>query len=476
MRPTAAAVSLAMLRPVGAKTMPRKCPPRRFLPRRLEVVFLIFAGVWTLNALFYVGFSIGEFVAEEIEALEPLEPIVLTAETTNEVFDMTFWGNNNRLCSAIAEDMAHRPRRGAKRAIHVNATFSCRNVYNNHRLGTGNWLWLLYAMRLAAAAHGNVDLRLKCKDDHDEIEKRLVLPWALGHHGPHAEAEQPIAPSDEILRLACAGHMKAQMWHMVPSLREDLGRMAEYLVGTPEWLRDPAESGTNATTNAPVYPDIELDETTWHFRCGDVVTAKHPGYAWHKFGRLAQHIRNDTRSIGIVTQPFEKGAGRERDFKTSKGREKGPACERLAGALVDYLRRRFPDARVSVRNSPDEPIALAYARMIAARQTVVGGVSTFGVFAALASRGQAILVAPDFPKAPGPWLLKWERNGGMAESHVTMVHDPRPLILPQSNWLWWTKEGGQEAMLEWLQDDDISVESEIIQSARDEYPMKDSTT
>ncbi|KAL7535444.1 hypothetical protein ACHAWF_008969, partial [Thalassiosira exigua] len=203
-----------------------------------------------------------------------------------------------------------------------------------------------------------------------------------------------------------------------------------------------------------------------HLRCGDIISDNHPSYAWHKFGLLASHIDNSTKSIGIVTQPFEKHSNRKHDKSNTQ------SCKRLAGALVDYLKHRFTSARVSLRNNPDETVALAYSRMIVAKQVVVGGVSTFGVFAALASMGHAVIIAPDFPRAMmGPWMLEWERKKG-ADTGLVMVHDPHPLILYDASHLWWNIKGGKEAMIEWLTDDNFSYESGKVHLARQQAPPK----
>ena len=248
------------------------------------------------------------------------------------------------------------------------------------------------------------------------------------------------------------------MWHMIPALQYDLRRMARALVGIPTWHR------TNDTTiGNEKKRHIELDETVWHMRCGDVMSVKHAGYAWHKFDLLASHINNDTQSIGIVTQPFNKGENRKQDL--SSKHDTMSACKRLAGTLDEYLQKRFPSARVSLRNDSNESVALAYSRMIVAKQVVLGGVSTFGVYAALASYGQAIMIAPDFPHAPGRWLLKWEKIKKI-DDNVTIIHDPSPLIITQAQYLWWHADGGQEAMIEWLTSDCFRSEPRLVEKVR----------
>ena len=47
-------------------------------------------------------------------------------------------------------------------------------------------------------------------------------------------------------------------------------------------------------------------------------------------------------------------------------------CRALISAFVDYLQSRFPKARITIRNDPNETIALTYARMIMANQSMSG--------------------------------------------------------------------------------------------------------
>ncbi len=202
--------------------------------------------------------------------------------------------------------------------------------------------------------------------------------------------------------------------------------------------------------------------------------SKHSGYAWHKFHTLVPHIRNDTHSIGIVTGPFRKHRIRAKnEVEPEVLEESALACERLAGAFIEYLQQQFPSTRIRLRNDANESVALAYSRMIVARQTIVGGVSTFGAYAALASMGQAYTIAPDFSHAPDKWMLHWEKSD-QENSNVKIVHDPYPLLLPQANYLWWQekRKGGREAMIEWLAQDISSPESPLIQKARLQHPAK----
>ena len=98
----------------------------------------------------------------------------------------------------------------------------------------------------------------------------------------------------------------------------------------------------------------------------------------------------------------------------------------------------------------------------------MGSVSTFGTYAALASWGESFIIKPDFDHAPNGWMVK----GISKDTNLTMVHDPHPLLVTQSTYLWWSerKTGGREAMVDWLKDE--GEESSLIRNARLEYPSK----
>lgn len=65
-------------------------------------------------------------------------------------------------------------------------------------------------------------------------------------------------------------------------------------------------------------------------------------------------------------------------------------CKTLVYAFQDYLRERFPRANTTIRNESNESIALSFARMIMANQTIIG-VSTFSKYPAVASFGNSFI-------------------------------------------------------------------------------------
>jgi len=410
----------------------------------------------------------------KLELQKKVHPIIISANNVSEVYDMTFWGSK-RLCKSLLNNFKEEERQlgnneSISSPILVNMTFNCNDMSKGIGLppktapvGTGNWIWLFYTMKLAALSHGNTVFNAVCEDDSQELRKEQILPWIVGLFN---NSNGEITPSKSALESACSGQQTASLSNMIPSIRRDLGYMAKSLVGIPKW--HPQMKNNNTSQKTAEYPNVELDETVWHFRCGDLMYSTHPGYAWHKFGLLASHINNNTQSIGIVTEPFRKHrikAKNEAEEDTLESSAK--ACERLAGALVVYLQERFPEARIRLRNDVNESVALSYSRMIVAKQTIVGSVSTFGTYAALASWGEAFIIKPDFDHAPNGWMVK----GVNKDTNLTMVHDPSPLLVTQSTYLWWSerKTGGREAMIDWLKDEG-DTESSLIRKARTEYP------
>ena len=174
---------------------------------------------------------------------------------------MTFWGRN-RLCKALTRDVKQHEGRAfgdVGPPLLVNMTFGCQKMFDTSHIGTGNWLWLIYSMRLATIAHGNVDFHASCRDDSSHSRKRLVLPWVLGHFRPHED--HSIAPSISLMKQACSGHLEAPFWHMIPALQRDLRRMAQVLVGMPEWYSNRLDNMTKSAPETSYINSVELDET-----------------------------------------------------------------------------------------------------------------------------------------------------------------------------------------------------------------------
>ena len=88
-----------------------------------------------------------------------------------------------------------------------------------------------------------------------------------------------------------------------------------------------------------------------------------------------------TKSIGILTQPFDQSRTRKID------RRKTDSCKQVAFALVDYLQKIAPSARISIHNGANETLPLAYARLAMANNSITS-LSSFGIFPVIGTFGE----------------------------------------------------------------------------------------
>jgi hypothetical protein len=203
--------------------------------------------------------------------------------------------------------------------------------------------------------------------------------------------------------------------------------------------------------------DVELDDVAIHFRCGDLMQSLHVHYGFMKFSSFANRIQNTTApfSIGIITQPFAPAANTTNDTNTVKvhrpadhGDGVDHLCYVTVHAFVNYLQARFPQARIRIRNGPDETIALAYARLVVANQAFLP-ISTFSVFPTLASMGRGYLryplrnidtlglITPPLPRnfndvtTSDSSGLRAVSDTNSTSTHVELMNDPEILMAAQ---------------------------------------------
>jgi hypothetical protein len=169
-----------------------------------------------------------------------------------------------------------------------------------------------------------------------------------------------------------------------------------------------------------------------------------------KFSAYIKLISPETESIGIITQPFEL-TNQSRYFDATKNKRN--KCKVLVSAFVEQLSESFPKARIRIHNGPNETIALAYSRMIMAKQAIVG-IGTFGVFPALATFGTGYIRKPDFAVAPNRWLLSPPVDEHYA--NVVLFDEPNRLMTYDVKKL---RElpGGDESVMDWFRNDSYSV-------------------
>jgi hypothetical protein len=269
----------------------------------------------------------------------------------------------------------------------------------------------------------------------------------------------------------CENIDRCPIGYMFPQVQDELRRMAVALVGVPEtnhpisstvstWLFEQQAEGSGYTMHLPLpdlrlqpplYPGIALDDTIVHFRCGDLMASNHPRFGFLKFGAFAKYISSEARSIGIVTQPFDSHAqSRAWDSNAVKRNR----CRIVVLDFVKYLQDRFPHSRVHIHNSPNETIALTYARMVMANQTIAG-ISTFGVSPAMASFGTGYIRIPDENSATNGWLVNPRLDQLMKNNKLVLMKEPNILMVRQVKRLW-EEPDGQNKILAWFRDSSIT--------------------
>ena len=380
----------------------------------------------------------------------------------NEVISQ-YW-KGNRLCEKINE--VRSASSDPNLPITANFSFGCKDLYSKSDYGTGNFIALLYGIRLTAYVYGNVGVHITCYDA-EATKNDLILPWLTGWFPP-----RPISQSTSIpisIQEACGNYSTQPLSYMYKEIQYDLRKMAVGLMGVPQsdhpsapfaehlWSRDLDAIGRSLGSisqlpipqklDRPPFPSeiYELDDAVLHFRCGDLMNSVHPGFSFLKFSGYTRHILPDTQSIGILTQPFDAGS---QSRKSDAGPLKRSRCRTVVFALVDYVKQHYPNARVRVHNSVNESIALTFARMIMANQAIAG-ISSFGVIPAMSTFGKGYIRYPDYVRGPNKWLLN-PRIDEKADN-VVLFHEPQRISVSDMKNLW--KKQGEKGVLEWFWND-----------------------
>ncbi|KAG7353328.1 hypothetical protein IV203_009377 [Nitzschia inconspicua] len=268
----------------------------------------------------------------------------------------------------------------------VNATMDCvDHAKNKEGFGQGNWVTAVYASRMAAALAG-VDFKFQCTDGQ-QSRMELLLPWFDQYQtaNPKNRSVWPYTGSRPNEKEACPPKYPfLRIDKMADQIQQDIRRMAVRLIGTRD---DSRRHPDVAVDDDPLIPGIELDDAVIHFRCGDVMGgANRYDFGMIRFNEYKKWIPSTTKSIGILTQPFEK----ERNRRNDSG--KADACRQVVYALVDYLQTFAPGAKISIYNNVNETLPLAYARLAMANYSITS-LSSFGIFPVIGSFGQGYFQA-----------------------------------------------------------------------------------
>ena len=331
----------------------------------------------------------------------------------------------------------------------VNITFNCQHAFKRAYAGTGNIILALYKVRANARALG-MDVAMTCSDAQAKKDQ-LILPWLMGWF-----------PESTVTTTTTTECYNTSVSDLLESIQFDLRRMAIAMVGIPtddhpssQFAEEKLFSKTlknsimQITTPDPKdWPLLEkteeMDDVAIHFRCGDLIRRDHSGFGFLKFNSYAKHISPHAGRIGIITQPFQfSRSGQARKADTQNG--KGERCRLLVTQFQKYLANRFPNAQVRIHNDPDtEPMVKSYARLIMANQTFAG-ISSFGVFAALASFGTAYIS----PALSNQWLLHpaFDNN----DNKIVLLNEP--YISSGDLKALWNKTQDGSRVIEWFQRD-----------------------
>jgi len=296
--------------------------------------------------------------------LPAIHPVVIQHD---EVF---LWnGAQRRLCDHIKKEVSTLDDDNTRIGLFLK--IPCLKVHQ--RSQHGNVLVGYYGMRIAAMAF-NASFTFQCVEDDATLQKQSYFGWLQSNESSSTTTNG----SNHTLSLyhpmhqptkkeACTGMGKVALQYSSEYARRDLRRIADDL-------------------SAQLAPT--LDEVAIHWRCGDVLSGKIPkkdqNYGLLKFQAYARRIPDNVRSIGIVTAPFNSRHNRKED------RDYGSDCEYIAGNLVSYLQRHYPDATIAIRNDVSETIPQVMSRLILAKYTFCAR-STFCLFPAVASYGQSFV-------------------------------------------------------------------------------------
>ena len=361
----------------------------------------------------------------------------------------------------------------------VSVSFgSCEQVFATNGYGTGNFLMSIYTLRSVAQAIGDVNIYLSCDDAYQQRGK-LILPWLTGWfpqvvtttaNNDSSASIFPVYGSNVTSTARCMqidNTLKLPLAKRIHDIQYDLRRMAVSLIGIPSkehpslafaeshlWINKTAFSPVHALValekgESAVLSNIELDDAVLHFRCGDLILSTEPRYGFMKFDSYANHISPEARSIGIVTESFDTDGQHRQAESRQVTRDR---CRIVVNAFVEQLKKRFPDARVSIRNGREETIASTYSRMIMANQTIIS-LSTFAFFPAIATFGKAFIRRPS-RRNLGAWIVKAVEEEKV--DNVVLIDEPDWLPTARCKRMW--GEDGS-AVLEWFRSETTSKQN-----------------
>ena len=246
----------------------------------------------------------------------------------------------------------------------------------------GNHLSRWYMIRAVASAAG-ISVEMQCQSPVTDRIETKVSPYdtELNGHGPFSWKEFCQSCEKEPDRCRYPHAVTSSGLERVHNvIQADLRSMAYKVLGnSPEFAND-------------------LDDVTIHLRVGDIGRQYHILYGLVPFKVYKRIVPENSKSIGIVTAPFKQN-------REGWGPGDPELNEAVATAARSYLQNSFPNSTVSIRNSGKESLDLVYTRLIMTNMTICGP-STFCVYPAIASLGQAYILHSPLFGGSKTWLNK----------------------------------------------------------------------
>jgi hypothetical protein len=210
-----------------------------------------------------------------------------------------------------------------------------------------------------------------------------------------------------------------------------------------------------ASTMKPA--DDDTDDAVIHLRLGDAMYARSgvsedkglfPHGTYIRLLKQAQEEKGTFSSIGIVTAPF-KGEFVRANYDLQSTSTSAVVAE----DLVNALQEAFPQAKISIHNSPDETIIGALTRIVNARKVAICGCSTFCPYPLLATKGIGYMFGPASTRhRQNDWIY----NAAKRYNNFRLFETPMLNGLVIDNRVT-GKKLDLENVLEWIRYQDVTV-------------------
>jgi hypothetical protein len=250
--------------------------------------------------------------------------------------------------------------------LHVQIELSCYDLFQQSKHGTGNYIQIVYMMRLAVKyiSNAKIKLNITCFDHNiKELYTNYLFPWFTGvWYSPNYyndENHKTTMTTNSLIQtidstLYCGEFRKIPTALLYQEMQYDVRRMVIALVGNQpnlpketmddhristikQFMKDhiyikensfynyffnhkktkrerrgvylsPENLQERISSNTKILPlikqPIEFDDAVIHFRCGDLLSTKLKSYGFMTFHGYSRHIHASVRTIGILTQPF----------------------------------------------------------------------------------------------------------------------------------------------------------------------------